>query len=189
MAKKKEPIVTLGLTARQFEEIRQRKLSNDIEMIPGNCAGKMKDKLFNKDFENYQLPMHERNHVHVAMELRLFDNMSGQRQSVAMVQKFEENSWKAMVDSDVFKTYTSEFIHNPTLEKKNAPLVTLLYTLTDEELAAQEKEEALAPAPSPKVEDVAQTNGPEDNGELADDVVEEPEMSAKPKAKAKAKGK
>lgn len=200
MAKKKEPIVTLGLTRRQFDEIKQRKLSDDLEKIAGNCAGEMKDKLFNKDFENYELPMHERFHYHVAMELRLFDTMSGQRLSKAMVQKFEKNSWEAMRNSDVFKTYTSEFVHNPALEKKDAPLVTLLYTLTEEEIAIKEREEAeqykldqkaaaeaLASAPSPKSETLAVA---EDNGELAEDTIEvEPETVAKPKAKAKAKGK
>jgi hypothetical protein len=141
MAKKPEPIVAHGLTKRQFDEIKLRKLSNDLEMIPGNCASTMKDKHFKVDFADYQLPMHERLHYHVAMESRLYRSGDGERESVPMVQKFDKPSWLMMKESDTFKTYIAEFVHNPELEEKDAPLCTLKYTLTDEELAAQDKVE------------------------------------------------
>ncbi len=137
MAKKVEPIVAHGLTARMFEEIKLRKIAGDEERIPANCASSLQDKFFKEDYKDYTIPMHERNHYHIAMEVRNFNPSTGGRLSVPMVQIFDKVSWLAMKEADTFKPYTAEFVHNPEKEEKNAPLVTLKYTLTDEEAAEQ----------------------------------------------------
>lgn len=150
--KKVEPIVAHGLTARMFEEIKLRKIAGDVERIPANLADKLQDKFFKEDFKDYEINMFDRRHYHVAMEVRNFDASTGSRLSVPMVQMFDEVSWKAMKASDHFKTFKSEFVHNPELEPKDAPLVTLKYTLTEEEAAAlkgedeeQEEDETIDP--------------------------------------------
>lgn len=140
MGKKAEAIVAHGMTARQFEELKLRKLSNDIEMIPANLAAKLQDEIFAKEFGDYEIKMHERQHYHVIQEMRLFNQGTGKRDSVAAVVTYDKAMWPTVKDSDVFKDYTRELVHNPELEEKNAPMITLKYTLTDEEVAAQSEE-------------------------------------------------
>lgn len=133
---KKEPILAHGLTARQKEEVKLRKLSRDIEMIPANKRDQLKDKHFKEDYAEVMIPMHNRFLYYVAMENRLFNTSNGERQSAPILQTFDKETWKTFSNTDVFKTYTSEIVHNPELEDPKAPLVTLQYTLTDEEIEA-----------------------------------------------------
>lgn len=136
MGKKAEPLMANGMTARQYEELKLRTLSNDVEKIPANRADRITDKLFAKDFDGYEIPQHERMHYHVAQELRLFSQADGGRQSVPSIHTYDKAMWPIIKNSDVFKAYTSEIIHNPEEEDEDAVLITLKYTLTDEELAA-----------------------------------------------------
>lgn len=138
---RKEAIRAHGLTERQMNELALRKQSGEVEMIPANLAHKIQDPDFASDFAGYKIPMHERFMYHVALEHREYSRTQrNQRESVANVQVFDSVTWQSIKDTEVMRDYTREIIHNPELEEKDAPLVTLYYTLTDEEL--KEIEEA-----------------------------------------------
>jgi hypothetical protein len=138
---KKEPIFAHGLSARQTQEINHRVGAGDVETIPANRSHLLQDQEFKNDYRNHVIPMHERFHYHVAMENRLYNQTNRQRESAPMIQVFDKATWEQFSVSDVFKTYTSELVHNPELEAKDAPLVTIEYTLTDEEIALKEAKE------------------------------------------------
>lgn len=151
-----------GMTARQYEELKLRKLSDDVEMIPANRAKKLSDKLFKEDFGDYEIPQHERMHYHVAQELRLFVQATGDRQSVPSIHTYDKAMWPIIKNSDVFKAYVSEIVHNPEDEDEDATLVTLKYTLTDEEAAAASAPKKAAAASNKGKKAVASAPAPED---------------------------
>lgn len=146
---KKEPILAHGLTAPETEEIRLRMLSKDVEMIRANRAADLQDELFIQDFGNYVIPMHERKHYHVATEIRSFSRTLGARESIPSVTVVDAATWMTFKQSDVFKTYTSEILHNPELEERDAKLVTLEYTLDGQ---APEKEVVIDTNPLEELE-------------------------------------
>lgn len=126
---KKEATYAHGLTLRQSEEINLRKLSGDLEMIDANMADSLQDSEFKIDYAGHKIAQHERHCFHVAMELRAYNQQTRARESSPMCQIFDKATWLSFKDSDIFKSYTSEIVHNADLEDKDALLVTLSYIL------------------------------------------------------------
>ena len=141
MAKKAEALMAHGMTARMYEELKLRKLSGDVETIKANRADSLTDEMFKKDFAGLMIPQHTRFHWHVAQEMRLFNQATGKRESTPVVHCYDAAMWKMVKDTEVFKAQISEIVHNPENEAKDAPLVTLKYTLTEAELAEQKEVE------------------------------------------------
>lgn len=126
--KSKTPIHSHGMTAAEIAEVRVREANGDVETIAPNKLEKIQDKYFKEDFAGYQVKMHERNFYHVAIEDRTFDQQSGKRLSFAHITTFDQVTWNSVKEADVIKSKTLEIIHDPELEPKNAPLVTIEYT-------------------------------------------------------------
>ena len=117
-------------------------INEDIEMIPANNRDSLTDKFFKKEYAEHEIKMHERGFYHIAMEHRSFDRDSGERNSFSFVNIMSVAAYNMGKKNNGFIGYTMNIIHDPLMEEKGAKIVTLNYTLTDEEIALEEVKRA-----------------------------------------------
>lgn len=106
-----------GLTVAQMANLRVQQEEETVEMMPCNNArpDQIKDAIFREAFSNYQIPRVESHVYVVAIESRLFDHQTGERLSIAIVDKFTAEMFEFM-KAHGWGGKTVHILHNPTLE-------------------------------------------------------------------------
>lgn len=123
-----------GRTFAENKAIREKQVRGEVEMIPANNAGNFQDDYFKKVFEGYQIPEHERDCYHVALEARSFNPSTGEKLSKPRVQTYSRMTYTNMRDQKPysgFHGFSVHVLHDPT------------------RLSAKKVAEALKPTPPP----------------------------------------
>lgn len=106
-----------GRTFAENKAIREKQVRGEVEMIPANNAGNFQDDYFKKVFEGYQIPEHERDCYHVALEARSFNPSTGEKLSKPRVQTYSRMTYTNMRDQKPysgFHGFSVHVLHDPT---------------------------------------------------------------------------
>lgn len=68
---------------------------------------------------NYAVPAGEEGHYHARIEVKKFDQNTGERQSVPRIQKFGAKTFKTVLSSLKKQGFTVDVLHDPTEYLKN----------------------------------------------------------------------
>ena len=90
-------------------------IHNEVNKIPANNATDIKDRIFKELYENYEIWEHDKDYYHVALEIRSFDKSTGERNSIARVQMFDEKNWhmQTVKSKTALAGYTTYILHDP----------------------------------------------------------------------------
>jgi hypothetical protein len=107
-----------GMTHSEMEELHQKQIHGDVEMVAANNAGdNIKDEYFKASYAEHKIPAHEKHVYHVAVESRMFDQNTGEKSSTSTVKKFGPEAFEFMKKQEAFKGQTVHILHNPALDE------------------------------------------------------------------------
>lgn len=110
-------------THQDMADIRLAQIQGEVNYITANNATSIPDEYFRKEYADYQIPDYEQNNYVVALEARLFDQQTGRKISVPIVQIFDPQTFEALKAQNGFYGKTTHILHNPTFGtgKKTQP--------------------------------------------------------------------
>lgn len=103
-----------GMTEDQMVDLQYAQNNNEVEFVTANNADDIKDKHF-KQFEDWQIPVHEQHVYHVATEQRLFNQATGEKLSEPVVKTFTKEAFEFQKKNHGFVGQDVLILHNPTL--------------------------------------------------------------------------
>lgn len=107
-----------NLTQGEMKQLQRAQILGEVETMSANKGSGITDKHFRSEYESYKIPVVEKSLVHMAMEARSFNNVTGEKLSNSFVQIFDVQNFKKMIKDEAFKGYTTYILHDPTLEEE-----------------------------------------------------------------------